>query len=145
MTQTRTGGCQCGAARYEIRGPELDLYACHCTECRKQSASAFGISMIVRADDFSLTQGAPRCWSRPTDSGRTLDCWFCPSCGTRLWHSGSGDRSILSVKGGSLDAPIDFGRARHIWTASKLPGLTLPDGAEQWPGEPPDRPYETKG
>jgi len=41
------GGCQCGAIRYELSGEGLELYVCHCKECRKQSASAFGISVIV--------------------------------------------------------------------------------------------------
>ena len=43
----RTGGCQCGAVRYAIGGAPLALYVCHCRECQKQSASAFGISLEV--------------------------------------------------------------------------------------------------
>ena len=37
----------------------MKLYVCHCRECRKQTASAFGISAIVRREDFRLTQGDP--------------------------------------------------------------------------------------
>lgn len=33
-----TGGCQCGAVRYEITLSPLALYVCHCRECRKQSS-----------------------------------------------------------------------------------------------------------
>ena len=75
------GGCQCGAIRYELSHGPLQLYVCHCTECRKQSASAFGISFIVPQTALRLTQGEPRCWSRPTDTGNTLDCAFCGECG----------------------------------------------------------------
>jgi hypothetical protein len=133
-----TGGCQCGAVRYEIAGAPLATYVCHCRECRKQSASAFGISLIVRRSDFQLTQGSPRLWSRGTDSGRTLHCAFCPDCGSRLFHEGAPERETISVKGGSLDQPLDLTQAIHIWTTRKLPGVVIPEHASQFPKEPDD-------
>jgi hypothetical protein len=131
-----TGGCQCGAVRYVIAGAPLELYVCHCRECQKQSASAFGISVIVRRADFRLEQGAVSFWARPTDSGRTLTCAFCPGCGSRLWHQGEDSAAPISVKGGSLDLPPDLSAAVHIWTARKLPGVVIPEGARQFPAEP---------
>ena len=132
-----TGGCQCGAVRYEIAAAPIALYVCHCRECRKQSASAFGISVIVPAPAFSARGGTVREWRRPTDSGRTLLCHFCADCGSRLWHVGAASETV-SVKGGSLDAPVDLTSAIHIWTSRKLPGVVIPEGAPQFPGEPPD-------
>ena len=136
MALPLTGGCQCGGVRYALAEAPEAVYVCHCTECRKQSASAFGISLIVRDEGFRLTAGAPRLWTRPTDSGNRLDCWFCADCGGRIWHASSGFPRILSVKGGTLDDPPDLSRAAHIWTASKLPGVLVPEGAPSFPGEP---------
>lgn len=133
-----TGGCQCAAVRYEITGRPVALYVCHCKECRKQSASAFGISLIVRRADFRVTQGSAKRWSRSTDSGRTLHCAFCPDCGSRLFHEGAPEREALSVKGGSVDQPLDLTRAIHIWTTRKLPGVLIPEHASQFPEEPDD-------
>lgn len=130
------GGCQCGAIRYEVSGGPLQLYVCHCRECRKQSASAFGISFIVPLTALHVTQGEPKLWSRPTETGHTLDCAFCSECGSRLWHQRRGSTDILSVKGGSLDEPIDLGQAIHIWTSRMLPGILLPEGSTSFPGEP---------
>jgi hypothetical protein len=130
------GGCQCGAIRYELSHGPLQLYVCHCTECRKQSASAFGISFIVPQAALRLTQGEPRFWSRPTDTGNTLDCAFCGDCGTRLWHQRRGSTDTLSIKGGSLDNPPDLRQATHIWTSRMLPGIVLPQGVVRFPGEP---------
>jgi len=132
-----TGGCQCGAVRYEISGAPLELYVCHCRECRKQSASAFGISAIVRSGDFRLTQGRPKSWSRATDSGRRLRCLFCPDCGSRLWHEGEPATATVSVKGGSLDQPPDLAAATHIWISRKLPGVVIPAGRPSFAEEPP--------
>ena len=134
MTPPLSGGCQCGAVRYAITAAPLEVYVCHCLECRHQSASAFGISVIVPRDAFRLT-GAVSVWTRRTGSGGTLDCTFCPRCGTRLCHASPGEAS-LSVKGGSLDVPPDLSAVPHIWTARALPGVQIPPGAPQYPGEP---------
>jgi hypothetical protein len=130
-----TGGCQCGAARYTISAAPLALLACHCRECQKQSASAFGMSLIVHRASVTLTQGETRTWSRKADSGTTVACVFCVTCGTRVWHAREGF-DIVSIKGGSLDEPLDFSRAIHCWTSSKLPGTVIPPGAKQFPREP---------
>lgn len=132
----RLGGCQCGSVRYELTGDTLELYVCHCRECRKQAASAFGISVIVPRAAFRLTQGSPKFWSRATDTGHTLECAFCPECGSRLWHQRSGAAETITVKGGSLDQPIDLRSAVHIWTSRMLPGIIVAEGAVQFPGEP---------
>jgi len=132
-----TGGCQCGAVRYELAGPPIEIYVCHCRECQKQSASAFGISAFVRRADFRLTQGAVKSWTRPTDTGRRLRCVFCPDCGSRLWHERESEvLPFISVKGGSFDEPLDLGNAMHIWTSRKLEGVVVPKGARQFPLEP---------
>jgi hypothetical protein len=129
------GGCQCGAVRYAISSSPVNLYICHCRECRKQSASAFGISLFVRREGFRLTRGTTKRWSRATDSGRTLHCAFCPDCGSRLWHEAAGGAETISVKGGSLDEALDVSEAIHVWTSRKLPGVLIPENAAQFPQE----------
>jgi hypothetical protein len=135
--QTRAGGCQCGGVRYRLTGAPLALYVCHCLECRKQSASAFGMSLDARRADLVLTAGTPRVWSRPTASGGRLDCAFCPDCGSRLWHQGSGTDATVTIKAGSLDEAVDASEAIHIWVTRKLPGIVIPPGAARFDEEPP--------
>lgn len=130
------GGCQCGSVRYRLKSKPLKVYICHCEECRKQSASAFGISVIVSSADFVLTRGAPKLWSRSTDSGRTLSCYFRPHCGSRVWHGDIEQDETISVKGGSLDDPIDLSVATHIWVTRMLKGVSIPSRVERHPYEP---------
>ena len=130
------GGCQCGAVRYQIGRPPVRVYVCHCLECRKQSASAFGISVWASRADFTLLSGTPRVWSRPTDSGRMLDCAFCPECGSRLWHEHAGGSEFLVIKGGSLDEPPDLTAVPHVWVKRKMPDVIIPDGARQFQENP---------
>ncbi len=129
----QTGRCQCGEICYESVGKPLALYICHCRECQKQSASAFGISLEVPYAGFRLTQGVPKYWSRATDSGRQLKCAFCPTCGSRLWHESEPMSETISIKGGSLDEPLDVSNAIHVWVSRKLPGIIIPDNAKQFP------------
>jgi hypothetical protein len=136
MSSLKAGGCQCGSVRYEISGRPVALYVCHCHECQKQSASAFGITYTIGRDDLHLKCGTVKVWSRAADSGRTVRCLFCPDCGSRLWHEYSGDSTLIGIKGGSLDDPIDLQTATHIWTSRKLPGVVIPEGAAQFPKEP---------
>ncbi|MGE0583266.1 MAG: GFA family protein [Steroidobacteraceae bacterium] len=132
----QAGGCQCGGIRFAAPNKPLALYACHCTECRKQSSAAFGISFTITRDALRLLQGVPAYWSRRTASGHSLECAFCPTCGSRVWHQSSGHPATLNIKGGSLDTALDMSDAVHIWTASKLPGVCIPPGARSFPGEP---------
>ena len=131
------GQCQCGTIRFSLNGEPIETYICHCRECQRQSSSAFGISVIMQRQDVELLSGSPKLWSRQTDAGGILDCYFCPDCGARLWHIGRNWPDRVSVKGGTLDAPPDLTDARHIWTSRKLSGIVIPEGAETFEGEPP--------
>ena len=135
--KVQTGGCQCGEVRFESADEPLALYICHCRECQKQSASAFGMSLEVPRGGLRVIRGRPHFWSRATDSGRMIRCAFCPNCGSRLWHEPERAAGpMLTIKAGSLDEPVDMARAIHIWTRRKLPGMIIPAGAAQFPGEP---------
>ena len=122
--------------RYELLGPVQKIYVCHCRECRKQSSSAFGISLFVPRGALRLTRGTPHHWSRTADSGRIVDCAFCPVCGSRLWHQREARPEAVTLKAGSLDAPIDISEAVHIWISRKLPGIVIPAGARCYEAEP---------
>jgi len=125
MPEIREGGCQCGAIRYRFSAAPLTLYLCHCTECQKQSSSAFGMSLWLRRADLEFLSGALKFWQRGTDSGGSMVCAFCPDCGTRLYHAASHDSEIVSLKAGSLDDTSWLRPIGHIWTRSAQPWVPL--------------------
>ena len=67
-----TGGCLCGAIRYEVTAAPLGAYACHCMDCQKQSASAFALAVPVLRSSFRVTAGTPVAWTRTSPSGATV-------------------------------------------------------------------------
>lgn len=127
-----SGRCQCGEIRYESLGEPKALYICHCRECQKQSASAFGISLDVPRDTFRVIQGRPKFWTRITGTGKKLKCAFCPTCGSRLWHELDPATELVSIKAGSLDEPIDVSNAIHVWIKRKFQGILIPNDARQF-------------
>jgi hypothetical protein len=116
------GGCQCGAVRYLLNSYPVTFYLCHCSECQKQSASAFGESVSVKPEDLEVA-GKLSVFERPASSG-IIQCEFCPNCGTRLFHRGD---SFCNIKGGSFDDRSWLMPAGHIWTSSKQPCSVIRD------------------
>src|ERR1700730_17216899 len=88
------GGCQCGEIRYRLVGEPVWLAVCHCNECKRQSGGVFGMSLRMQKADVELIKGQPKCCTRPADSGNLVACYFCGTCGNRLWH-GPGPRGFL--------------------------------------------------
>jgi hypothetical protein len=118
VPQPLAGGCQCGRVRFEITDEPLTLYCCHCTECQKQSSSAFGMSLPLKREAVRVTAGVPKAWTRIADSGNRVVCTFCGDCGTRLFHESEVNPGILVVKPGTLDDTSWLAPIGHIWTAS---------------------------
>lgn len=132
------GACQCRGIRYQCTAAPRSIYACHCTECQRQSGSAFGTSMLVARETFAFTQGAPATWVRTTESGRKVECLFCPDCGTRLAHLPQHSPGMAIVRPGALDDTSWIRLAGHIWTRSKQPWFEVPAGSITYEQQPPD-------
>jgi hypothetical protein len=128
------GGCACGAVRYLITAPPLTFYLCHCTDCQRQTSSAFGQSLRVRAKDFSV-EGTVRCTERVADSGALRQGWFCLHCGVRLWHGTRGSDE-LNVKAGTLDHTQWLIPAGHIWVRSRQQFVALPENGLVYEEQP---------
>lgn len=135
----RSGGCQCGNIRYELTGAPRILYACHCSDCQKQSSSAFGMSLIMAAGDVQLLKGADRLktWDTQGDDGRIKRCAFCPDCGSRIMHGSDDPLKRVSIKAGSLDDTSWLNPVAHIWLQSAQPWLAFdPDQVQCFEREP---------
>jgi hypothetical protein len=131
------GGCQCGACSFVIQAERLVVYACHCRECGRQSASAFGLSAPVPAADFQA-KGPTRTWARPTDSGTTTDCVFCAECGSRLYHVSRRDPSWVTVKGGAIEGAGEIEPAGHLWVSRKAAWIRIPEDTPSFETQPDD-------
>ena len=129
------GRCQCGSIKFKTPLPEpLVIYVCHCTECRHQSSSAFGVSAIFPSFDLGSSQyEAIGVYNRDTRSGSRLNCLFCEICGSRLIHRVEAGEDTLCVKGGCLER-LSLQDAIHIWCKEAI--VEIPAGARTFDEEP---------
>lgn len=102
-TLPMTGGCSCGAVRYEIASFPLLLYTCNCTDCQTASGSAFALNMPVLTKDFHIRRGVPKPWHHTSPTGVAVISWFCGDCGGRPYGDRAGRAEIVNLRAGTLD------------------------------------------
>ena len=110
-----TGGCLCGAVRYEGQ-TQMGGGHCHCNDCRRTSGSGHGSHMIVPEDAFHVT-GEVRFYDAPADSGNIVSRGFCPNCGSAIFSRNSGMPGMVFVRASSLDDPEVFQPQMVVYTA----------------------------
>lgn len=121
-TRRLTGGCLCGAIRYEI-DHVFDVVYCHCRNCRRGSGAPVMAAAAVAGDAFRVTRGMPAVY--PTSAaGRSH---FCAKCGSSLYgeyldpaHPLARDGRYFSVRIGTLDDPEEAPPQIHQFVESKL-------------------------
>jgi len=57
MSDTFEGGCACGTLRYRMRSAPMFVHCCHCTDCQRQTGSAFVLNALIEADRVELLSG----------------------------------------------------------------------------------------
>lgn len=127
LTETLQGSCLCGANRFTLPGPMGDVWACHCTQCRKLSGH-YAASFDV--DETSLHWQARHVAEHTAIGGSKRG--FCPGCGSSLYFRAT-DGSF-SMEAGSIDNPTGGRLVCHIFVADKGDYYTLDDGLPQVQG-----------
>ena len=114
---TLTGGCHCGAIRYEAEGDSLTHALCHCSDCRRHSgAPVVGWTMYPQ-DAVKVTKGEPRVYES-SEHGRRQ---FCPDCGTGLFYVNDNMLpGLIDVQSATYDDPEAIPARIHIQVAERL-------------------------
>ena len=96
------GGCLCGDVRYSATGEPNVISTCHCTDCQKQSGSAF-VEVVAVPNDTFMLHGTTHSFTYAGDSGRKKTGSFCPRCGSMLTIYAEGFPGMTLIMGGTLD------------------------------------------
>lgn len=125
-----TGGCSCGAIRYQIASFPLLLYTCNCTDCQTASGSAFALNLPVSTQDFHLLKGALKGWQHVSPSGADVTSSFCCDCGARIYGSRQSRPESINVRAGTLDDTSWLTPVAHMFTGSAQGWIQPAAGAE---------------
>jgi hypothetical protein len=117
-----TGGCNCGAVRFEVSEPFAGSNYCHCTRCQRRTGTAASANARVSADAFQIVQGEDRIRSWKPDEG--AEKFFCGDCGSALFSRISGN---VGVRLGVIDGDPGIRPSSRQYVAYAAVWEPLPD------------------
>jgi hypothetical protein len=127
MTEpTLTGGCLCGAIRFQLSAPPGKSSYCHCTRCQRRTGTAASAQAWVAGDQFQLLQGAEqlKAWRHPEGGFEKL---FCSECGAHVMSRNPDDHGQMSIRMGAFDSDPGVRPVYRQFLAYAAPWEPVPD------------------
>ncbi len=120
-----TGGCGCGAVRFEVTAPLLTANYCHCTRCQRRSGTAASANARAEPGSFRILSGQDslRAW-RPAGG---FEKWFCGDCGSALFSRHPHDPDQVSIRLGAFDEDPQIRPTMRQFVAYAAPWEEIPD------------------
>jgi len=121
MSHAYTGGCACGAIRYEIPSEPIFQNHCQCLDCQHKSGTGHG-SYLSFMRGGAKQSGNATLWDMVGDSGNVKTRAFCPTCGSPVYMTYAAMPDVITVHAASLDDPgrfkpqaVTYGVRGHAW------------------------------
>lgn len=129
MTETdiTTGGCLCGAVRYEVKGELRNVVNCHCSMCQKLHG-VYGAHSKARKENISFTRKDGLAWYKTSEVAQR---GFCKKCGSSLFWEPF-DLDATGIIAGSLDGPTNLKTMGHIFVGEKADFYEITDEHPQF-------------
>jgi hypothetical protein len=122
MSKPYTGGCACGAIRYEIAGEPLAMNDCQCRDCQYKSGTGHGSYLTFPSRKRVKLSGKASGWEVAGDSGNVKTHAFCPACGSPVYLTFAAWPELFTIHAASLDDPgrykpqmVTYGLSGHAW------------------------------
>ncbi len=115
MSEPISGGCHCGAVRYEAAGDPKFGAHCQCTDCRKFSGSGHKSFMMMSADGMTVS-GKVAGYDYGAGSGAVVTHQFCPICGAGVFSKHAEMADAVFLYASALDDPERFTPQMAVYT-----------------------------
>lgn len=120
MAKPYTGGCTCGAIRYEVSGEPAMSGHCQCRDCQHATGSGHE-SVLIFPETAAKITGSPKFHEIKADSGSSVKRGFCGSCGNPVLARTTGFPGMVMFPAASLDEPSRFQPQFVLYTSSGQP------------------------
>jgi len=127
-----SGGCMCGAVRFETIGKPFTVNHCHCKSCRKHIGAAVVTLAGFRADQVGFSGHERSIYASSPGVGRA----FCSKCGTPLSWEGDGGAlgKIVELHISTFDDPEPLVPTSHAFYPERISWLDLADALPRFEG-----------
>ena len=129
------GGCACGQLRYSGTAEPVFTGICHCTNCQKQSGTAFNVVVAVPKAALSIT-GPAKTYAAKGDTGNVNSRQFCPNCGSTILSEPVVMAGVAVLRAGTLDDTSWLKPSMEIYCDSAQPWVELGGGMQRFPKMP---------
>jgi hypothetical protein len=120
-----TGGCGCGAVRFEVTEPLLSASYCHCTRCRRRTGTAASVNARARPGSVRIVAGEAGIGVWAPDGG--FEKLFCGACGSALFSRDPDDPTVMGVRLGAFDRDPGVRPQWRQYVAYAVPWEPIPD------------------
>lgn len=135
MAKSFTGGCSCGAVRYECTADPMFAANCYCRDCQRAGGGGFASVLGVPKDALKIN-GEVKYFDLKADSGKTISRGFCPNCGSRLFSKPEALPTMVGIAVGSLDDGGWYRPGMDIYTSSAQPWAHMDPALPKFPKMP---------
>jgi hypothetical protein len=131
-----TGGCGCGAVRFELSEPPTGAVYCHCGRCQARTGTAAQASARVAPGSVTITEGAEHIRDWTLEDG--LAKAFCERCGSHLFARHSDTGEVAAVRMAAFDGDPGVRPSARQFVAYAAPWEPIPDdGLPRYPERAP--------
>ncbi len=131
-----TGGCLCGAVRFEVTEPLVSSGYCHCTRCQRRTGTAASPGARIAPGSLRVLAGEEHIRAYEPEEGFAKV--FCTACGSALWSRSQEDPDIFSIRLGAFDDDPGIRPTYRQFVAYAAPWESIPDdGLERFPESRP--------
>ncbi len=129
----KTGGCLCGAIKYELSGEAQMVGICHCKNCQRQAGSSFSVIAGYPSEAIVLSGDELSVYEDEGESGNKVRRKFCGKCGSPILSEIEGQPATVFLKAGTLDETSDLVPQFHLWCDSAQEWFQIPEGVPAMP------------
>ena len=121
------GRCLCGKVTYHCDGEPMATLLCHCTDCQRQTGTAFSIVVGVEREALHVEGAVSSFTTVGEDTGEAVHREFCTACGSPIVSLPDATPDLAFIKAGTLNDRSWLEPEMEIWCRSAHPYVTFDD------------------